>query len=103
VKIFMGEKSFVLDLEHLMNVEQIAMEDATGHTFEELVALLNRGSRKAITSFGWIFLKREDPTLTFADVTFAEGELRIEMDADEKALAEDPKDDSPTPEVNEDS
>jgi hypothetical protein len=60
-----------------MNVEAMAMERHTGVSFELLAGSLPAGSRTALTAFIWILRKREEPTLKFDDVSYAEEDLDI--------------------------
>lgn len=60
------------------------IEDAVGITFDEWQAKLLQGGAKARRALLWVLLKRDNPSLKFADVSFRLGELAVEFDREEK-------------------
>jgi hypothetical protein len=94
MRISVGDESYEFDGEKFLNVELMAIEDATGYTAAEFQGRLERGSMTALTALFWILRKRhKDPTAKFHDVTFSTGELDVDFRTDEevaqeKALAE---------------
>lgn len=71
----------------LMAVEAEAIERVTGLTFMEFGQALVRGSMAALRALVWVLLKRQEPTLKFADVDFPIGAVTTELDDDERAKA----------------
>jgi len=70
----------------LLNVEAELIEDVTGWTFDEFGANFLKGSTKARHAALWVMLKRETPTLKYAQVQFSLGELDVEFTAQERLL-----------------
>lgn len=82
------------DANRLMSAEAEAIERHTGMTFVEFGQKLAMGSAIALHALVWVFLKRENPGVKFADVDFPMGAIQSAPDEDDRAEAGDegPKD-----------
>lgn len=68
-------KTYAFDEDKIMNVEAMAIEQATGQPWLGIVQGLEKGSLTSFTAIVWILRKREEPWLQFTDVEFKVGEL----------------------------
>jgi len=84
-----GEKrEFAFMPAKLMSAEAEAIEDAGGaawESFEEFGQKFLRGNRRAYRAALWIMLRREQPTLRFADLSLRVDEIEVDFDAAETA------------------
>lgn len=60
------------------------IEEAVGLTFDEWQQRLLRGAARARRALLWVLLKRDQPGLKFAELSFSMGELEVEFDQEEK-------------------
>lgn len=92
-----GEK-YEFNPRRLMNVEAIAIKQATNLTLQGWNDAISQADPVAITAMVWIVRKREDPTVQFADVEFNLMEFLESLESDEEPDAEgDPTDSTTTP------
>ena len=63
--------------------EAEAIEHATDMTWAEFSAQVLKGSVRARRALLWILLRRQHPTIKFADVAFTMDELDLSMDSAE--------------------
>lgn len=63
--------------------EAEAIESATGFMWDEFAQAVLKGSVRARRGLLWVLLRRQHPTIKFADVSFTLDELRLEMELDE--------------------
>lgn len=75
------------DLDELSTAESEAMERATGHEWSELETLLQKRSPTAMRAALWVWRKRKEPTLRFAefDVPNWRKRLKVLLSAEEVA------------------
>ena len=68
-------KTYAFDEDKILNVEAMAIEQATDRPWLAIVQGLEKGSLVSFTAIVWILRKREEPWLQFTDVQFKVGEL----------------------------
>lgn len=83
LQLNVGERSWEVHLERLLNVEVMAIERAVGMTVVEFGEALEKGSVTALTAIAWILRRREEPGLKFEDVQFELGDLGSKWVGDE--------------------
>jgi hypothetical protein len=70
VKVILGDQTWELDTETLLNTEAILIERQTGWNLLEWQLALSRRSMIAITCVVWLARRRQDPNLEFDDIEF---------------------------------
>lgn len=83
MKISVDGEQYEFDPEKMLNTEAIAIERATGQTFQQWSKSAQAGSIEAVTALVWIVRKRQQPDLRFKDVEFVLASVDIEDDEDE--------------------
>lgn len=68
----------------LPSLEAEDIEEILGKTFDEFNVSLLQGGAKARRALLWVFLRRERPSLRFADVSCTVGEVVVEWDPAER-------------------
>lgn len=80
-----AERRWDFDPMKLMNVEAEAIERHTGMTYGDWTEKVTEGSMLALHGLLFVLLKRESPTLKWAEVEFSLSEVDFEIDDGEKA------------------
>ena len=80
MKIIVDGQAYEFDMTRITNVEGMAIEKATGGTYQEWADSLQAGSMLALTALVWVVRKRSEPTLTFDQVEFS----HISVEEDEE-------------------
>jgi hypothetical protein len=75
--------SFKVD--KMPTTEAEAIEGVTGKTFVEWGQALLNGSTICGRALVWVMLKRHNPALRFKEVSYMVGDLKVDLDDDEKA------------------
>lgn len=70
--------------ERMMSTESEAIEGVTQQTFIQWGQALMNGSAICGRALVWILLRRENRALRFREIDYAIGDLKIELDDDEK-------------------
>lgn len=71
--------------EKMGTAEAEAIEGVTSMTFVQWGQALLNGSTICGRALVWVLLKRENPALRFREVSYPVGDLKVELDTDEKA------------------
>jgi hypothetical protein len=72
--------------DRMMSPEAEVIEKITGMSFTEWGQALLNGRVLAGRALVFVLKKREDPTIRFRDVAFPVGDLKVDLDEDEKKL-----------------
>lgn len=83
-------KSYLYQPKKLLNVEYIAIEQATGLGLEQLGEGLINLSMTTVTALVWVLRKRDEPRLQFGEVVFELGDVQLE-DPDKDEVPAAPK------------
>lgn len=92
MKVILGEQTWELDPDTLLNTEAILIERQTGWNLFEWQVALSRRSMIAITCVVWLARRRQDPNLEFDDIEFDLKSFDIEHDKAADATAEQGED-----------
>lgn len=79
------EQRFRYQPRKLMSPEMEAIERATDRGYQAFTADVLQGNALCRRALLWVLLKRQHPTLRFADVSFAWDELKLEYSRQELA------------------
>lgn len=86
-----GRKTYMYGPKKMLNVEYIAIEQATGlKGVEEIGEALRDVSMALVTALVWVLRKRDEPRLQLDEVVFPLGDLTFE-DPDKNEVAAAPK------------
>lgn len=72
------------DPRKLLTPERIAIEKATQMAWGDFKAAIARDSTVAWQALLWVLLKRSEPTLRLADVSFCDDEIAVDVSDSEK-------------------
>jgi hypothetical protein len=81
--------------DRMMSPEAEVIEKITGMSFSEWGQALLNGRVLAGRALVFVLKKREEPTLRFRDVAFPVGDLKVDLDEDEKKLVRQALDSAP--------
>ncbi len=87
MKLKLGEQEWDFDTDKWRNDEIMAVERELGCSMAEFADQLNRGYMSAVTAAIWIYKRRENPKLRFAEVRFTMAEFDLVLDRDELRTA----------------
>lgn len=76
-------REFDFQPRRLMSAEAEAIEDATRLDFDVALERLQSGNVRALRAFLWVLMKRELPTLKFAELEFRIDEVSVELSDEE--------------------
>lgn len=85
-----SRKTYRYEPKKMLNVEYIAIEQATGLTLDQLGEGLTNKSMTVITALVWALRKRNEPGLQFFEVLFELGDVLLE-DPDKDEVPAAPK------------
>jgi len=69
----------------VLSAEAETLERITDKTFDEINTGLLRGAVWARRGVLWMLMKRDNPSLKYADVQFKSGEVQVDWSTDERA------------------
>ncbi|MEU9793834.1 hypothetical protein AB0E27_24935 [Streptomyces sparsogenes] len=80
------ERRWDLKTARILATEAEAVERVTGLEWEQAKSKVLNGSMLATRAVAWVLLKRDEPTLRYAQFTPAAAELAYELDGEEMAV-----------------